>query len=131
MNYRRFNIILLLALLALGPALLLVPWLREHTGALYPGCALEQLAGRRCPMCGLTTGLRNLLVPGRHGGDENPLTIPAAAVVLLEIAVRAVLSVRRLSPNALQLAKRRDIQLHAALVIAYLVYCVAFFASHS
>ncbi len=129
MNYRRLNIILLLALLALGPLLLLVPWLRDHADPLYPRCVLEQLVKRPCPMCGLTTGLRDLVAGITRGGQANPLTIPVAALVLWEVIVRALLSVVRLSPSALQLVRKTDTRLHVALLACYLVYCVFFFAT--
>jgi hypothetical protein len=127
MNYRRLNIILLAALLALVPILLAVPWFNERAGLFYPKCVLEQLTGRNCPMCGLTTGLRDLLTGIRRGGPPNPLVIPVAVLVLLEITARAVLGICRLPPHALQLAKRWDLRLHAALLIAYLAYCAVFF----
>ena len=127
MNYRRFNIILLIALLLLGPLLMLVPWLRKQTGPLYPGCWLEQLMGRSCTTCGLTTGLRDLIAGIERGYPANPLTIPAVAIVLWEIVVRALLSLWQLPSSNLQLVKRWDIRLHGALLIAYLVYCAVFF----
>jgi hypothetical protein len=92
MNYRRFNIILLIALLSLGPALVLAPWIHEHAGALYPGCFLEQLTGRSCPMCGLTTGLRDLVTGNMQRSNRNPLTVTLALIILLEIAGRALCS---------------------------------------
>ncbi len=128
MNYRRLNLILLIALLALVPARLLVPWLRAHTGMLYPGCALEPLTGHRCPMCGLTTGLRHLITGRTQESPGNPLTIPVAAVVMLEIVAPALLSYCTLSRHAVDISTRWDILQHAVLLIAYLAYCAAFFA---
>ncbi|MBL7075935.1 MAG: hypothetical protein ISS31_00550 [Kiritimatiellae bacterium] len=131
MNYRRFNIVVLLALLALGPALLVVPWAQEHLGLLYPGCALEQLTGRSCPMCGLTTGLRDLVACNTGHGPANPLTVPVAILVLLETAARAMLCTLRLSAASVERTKRWDLRLHAVLLVAYAAYCVTFYSGHA
>ena len=127
MNYRRFNIILLIALLLLGPALVLAPWIREHSGALYPACALETLVGRSCPMCGLTTGLRDLVTGNMHTSSGHPLTYPAALIILLEIAGRALLCKRALSAEFVRRAARWDGRLHVVLLLLYITYCLAFY----
>ncbi|MDP6491534.1 MAG: DUF2752 domain-containing protein [Kiritimatiellia bacterium] len=127
MNYRRFNIIMLIALLSLGAALVLAPCIHEHIGALYPGCVLETLMGRSCPMCGLTTGLRDLVTGSMQRSSRNPLTYPVAVIILLEIAGRALLCRRALSPEFVRRAARWDGRLHTVLLLVYVGYCVVFF----
>jgi len=79
-------------------------------------------------MCGLTTGLHDLLMCNRSGGFTNPLTIPVAALALFEMVFRAILAMRKLPPCSTQHVVRWDLRLHAALLAVYLVYCAAFFA---
>lgn len=127
MNYRRINIVVLVALLALWPLLWLVPWLRSLLGGFYPGCVLEQLAEHPCPLCGLTTSLRNLFTGHVSAAPVHPLTIPAVALIGIELVARAALAALPWSASALARCRRGDLRLHAALLLLYLLYCAAYF----
>ncbi len=128
MNYRHNNALALAALLLLVPTLLLTPWLREQAGNLYPTCVLEAVAGHRCPLCGITTDLYNILTHRGSRTELNPLTVPVMVLFILEVATRTMLSFARLTPASIPRVKRWDLRLHAALVAAYLLYTILFFA---
>jgi len=128
MAYRRTNLMIMLGWLGSIPVLLAVPWLQTHLGWLYPSCLLEQLRGRTCPMCGLTTGLRAILKAQPGALTSHPLALTFMVCGLAELIARALLLARRLTPEQTQYAIRVDLRLHAGLIVCYLVYCVIFFA---
>lgn len=83
---------------------------------------------RTCPMCGMTRSFQALAGGAfRDAVHLHPLGPAMALFLVLELAVRAVLAVRRLPTAWVAHVQRRDVQVHLALATAYVVYAVYFF----
>ena len=122
-SYLRTNILILalsLYFLVLGPALSAVNALRP---GLLPACSFESAFGRPCPLCGMTRATAALM----HGDLRaavrfNPLALPAALLVLMELAGRSALILAGRSREIPGQVMKLDAGLHIGLAAAITGY---------
>jgi hypothetical protein len=100
----------------------IVPW-------LLPRCASLLIFGKPCPLCGLTRGLA-LLMQGHvsQAAGMNAMALPVLLLLLAELVLRSLVSFAPLAPERLARLSRIDLRVHLALLAAYIVYSIVFFA---
>lgn len=120
-------------LAALGVALyglalpFLMPLFERWAPLLVPRCSAQVLFNKPCPLCGVTRGL-GALARGEMGQAVawNPLVVPIAAFLALELAFRATMLLSKRAQIYERRLARPDLTIHAALAAAYLAYSAAF-----
>ncbi len=128
-SYRRLNLTVLVVLAYLVVTPLAALYVSRWTSGAVLLCASVRFLGRPCPLCGWTRGLDALL----HGDlvaatAMNPLTVPAAVLLLGEVVYRALVLSRRIPGARWSRFRRVDLWGHVAVVVIYFGYTVAFYA---
>jgi hypothetical protein len=120
--------------LSLGAATaLLLPWvfieLRPPVPLELDRCVSLRWLGRPCPLCGLTRGLHAIWHGDFTGATRlNPISVPVATLLLLELVVRVVFLRTGFAASASPRFRSLDFRVHMAIAAAYLVYALVFMA---
>jgi hypothetical protein len=127
-SYRSLNLTLLCLIAGAFAFSSLQMRFRDHLPAAWVTCASQRMFGRPCPMCGLTRGVWAVLHGDIDGATRlNPLAVPAAVFLTLELAFRAWGSAASLRERYLRLIIRLDWVSHLAAIAAYAIYAVWFY----
>jgi hypothetical protein len=103
-------------------------------GEIIPGageCLTYKYLGTRCPLCGFTRDVKNIISGNLFAYKLNLISTPAVILSILEVVARISMLVKRekLNDNKFRVKVIKvDVIYHIIMAITFIIYGIMFYA---